>query len=121
MQSQSLNSRKLAVVKTVHTIIYLVMVISVFYVLYAAIIRSFGVWLYVALTLLAIESIVFLGNGMRCPLTNLAKRYGDPKGYVGDTFLPEKFTKYTFRVFGGLFVIGLIALAMDIWFYNPTP
>jgi hypothetical protein len=107
------NNYKLHAVKTTHTAIYLTMVAAIFYTLFAAITQSYTPWLYTALALLMIESAVFLGNGMKCPLTALARQYGDPKGYVGDTFLPEKYTRYTFRVFGALFAIALLILIFN--------
>jgi hypothetical protein len=55
---------------------------------------------------------VFAGNGFRCPLTALAVRYGAEKGYAFDTFLPERVTRYTFRVFGTLMGVGLVLLAL---------
>lgn len=111
METQ-IHGGKLAVVKTIHTFIYVVMVVAIFYILYAAIVGAFGVLLYISLGLLALEGIVFFGNGMKCPLTALAKRYGDPKGYVGDTLFPERCTKYTFRVFGTILLIGLLLLLL---------
>ena len=64
--------------------------------------------LAVAMSLVALEGVVFFVNGMRCPLTALANRYGDPNGHVGDTLFPEACTRYTFRAFGTLYAIGLI-------------
>jgi hypothetical protein len=49
-----------------------------------------GIVLWVALTLLAVETVVFMGNGMKCPLTALAMRYGAEKGNAFDTFLPSE-------------------------------
>lgn len=89
------------------------MVVAIFYILYAAIVGAFGILLYISLGLLALEGIVFFGNGMKCPLTALAKRYGDPKGYVGDTLFPERCTKYTFRVFGSILLIALLILLLN--------
>lgn len=114
MVNPEMNDKtKLAIVKTVHTIIYVAMVVAIFYILYAGISKTYGNLLYISLVMLAIEGMVFFGNRMRCPLTDLAKKYGDPKGYVGDTFLPERFTKYTFRLFGTILVIGLIILLIN--------
>ena len=110
----TVDPKKLAIVKTVHTVIYLAMVAAIFYVLYASITKTYSALLYISLGLLAIEGIVFFGSGMKCPLTALAQHYGDPKGYVGDTLFPERLTKYTFRVFGTILLIGLIILLLDI-------
>ena len=109
------NARSLALVRGIHTAIYLVMAASTFVLLYAGITGARGVWLWAALGLLSIEVVVFAGNGMKCPLTALAVKYGARTGYVFDTFLPERATRYTFRFFGTLMVIGLILLAARWW------
>ena len=106
------KSRALAIVRWTHTIIYLVMVASIAVLLYAGISGYSGVWLWISLSLLAVESIVFVGNGLRCPLTALAVRYGAEKGYAFDTLLPERVTRYTFRVFGTLMVVGLLLMVL---------
>jgi hypothetical protein len=102
----------LFVIRTVHTIIYLMMATSVVFILLSAIVGYTGPVLVIALILISIEVVVFVGSGMQCPLTGLAKQYGAVKGYVFDTFLPERLTKYTFRFFGGLLVLGVIGLAV---------
>ena len=106
------DRRILALIRAVHTAIYLVMVASTLLLVYAGLSGVGGWWLWIALGLLAIESAVFVGNGFRCPLTAMAVRYGAEKGYAFDTFLPERATKYTFRVFGTLKVLGLVLLAL---------
>jgi hypothetical protein len=75
--------------------------------------RPRGPLLTVSLILTAIEAAVFLGKGMKCPLTGLAQKYGAVKGYAFDTFLPEKFTKYTFRFFGTMLAAGLLLLLFN--------
>ncbi len=97
-------------VRALHTVIYLVMVCAIGRLLYAGITGHQGLWLWISIGLIAAESLVFFGNGMRCPLTGLALRFGAEKGYAFDTFLPEKFTRYTFRFFGTLAVIGLLLM-----------
>ncbi|MFA6523191.1 MAG: hypothetical protein WCS85_02385 [Candidatus Peribacteraceae bacterium] len=107
------NHTVVRIVKTIHTIIYLIMVAAIFYTLYAAITGTYDRLLTLSLVLLAAEVIVFAGNGMRCPFTDLAKKYGDPRGYVGDTFFPEACTKHTFWFFGSLLCISLVLLALN--------
>lgn len=107
------DSAKLNLVKAVHTAIYLVMASATVFILYAGIARYRGPWLTVSLVLTAVEAVVFLGNGMKCPLTGLARKYGAVKGYAFDTFLPEKWTKYTFRFFGTMLVVGLALLLIN--------
>jgi hypothetical protein len=91
------------------------MVASVFVTLYAGITKDYGILLYISLALIFIECIVYFGNGMVCPFTDLAKKYGDPKGYVGDIFMPKKVADNTFYIFGALFIIAIIILIMNFF------
>ena len=105
------DARQLAVIRSVHTAIYLVMASSTFGVVYAGLAGRSGPWLWVALALLAIEVVVFAGNGFKCPLTAMAVTHGAASGHVFDTFLPEPITRNTFRFFGSLLAAGLSLLA----------
>lgn len=104
------DAQRLTVIRTVHTAIYVTMVGAICIVLFAGVTGRSGFWLWVALLLLVAESIVFAGNGFRCPLTSIARRYGARTGHVFDTFLPEWVTKRTFAVFGSLWGLGLLLL-----------
>lgn len=106
------DSQWLALIRAIHTAIYLVMAACTFLLVYAGLTGAQGLWLWGALTLLVVETVVYLGNGMRCPLTALAVRYGAEKGYVFDTFLPERATRYTFNFFGTVMVVGLGLLVL---------
>jgi hypothetical protein len=107
-----LQARALAAVRTVHTVIYLVMAAATVFVDYAALAGVRGEWLWISLGLLTVESVVFLGNGLKCPLTAVAVRYGAGKGPLFDTFLPEPITRHTFKVFGPLILLGVILLSV---------
>ena len=110
-QSHPYLHSKLAAVRTVHTAIYLVMAASTLLLVLAGVTGWSGWWLWVSLGLLVLESAVFAGNGFKCPLTALAVSYGARTGHVFDTFLPERWTRYTFRFFGTLMAIGIALLA----------
>ena len=107
------DSSKLAVVRRAHTIIYIVMACATLYVFYCGLSGRRDLLLTISAVLVAFEGLVFLGNGLRCPLTTLAQRYGDPTGHVGDTLFPERCTRYTFRVFGSLYAIGVVLIAIE--------
>jgi hypothetical protein len=106
------DAQRLAAIRSVHTAIYLIMVTSTLLILYAGITGAQGAWLWVAMALMGMEVAVFTGNGLKCPLTMLAVKYGAKTGHVFDTFLPERFTRYTFRVFGSLLFVGLFLIAL---------
>ena len=104
------DAQRLTLIRTIHTVIYIIMALSTFLLLIAGLTGWQGLLLWIALILLTIETVIFLGNGMKCPLTSMAVKYGAEKGYAFDTFLPERVTRYTFRFFGTLMIIGLILL-----------
>ena len=102
----------LAFIRAIHTAIYLVMASSTLALVYAGVTGADGWWLAAAIALLAIETVVFIGNGFRCPLTAMAVEYGAQKGYAFDTFLPERATRFTFRVFGSLMALVFLLLGL---------
>ena len=104
-------SVKLALIKTVHTIFYLIQVAAIGYIMLAGITGRRGRHLRGAFAIVTFESIVFTANGRRCPLTVLAQRLGDPHGYVGDTFFSERCTRHTFALFGSLLALGTALVA----------
>jgi hypothetical protein len=101
----------LTFIKALHTAIYAVMVAAILYVLYCGVTGTLNVLLVVSVGLVGLEGVVFLGNGRKCPLTDLARMYGDPKGYVGDLFCPEWLARRTFSISTSQFVIGLPLVA----------
>lgn len=110
------DQSRLAIVKVVHTVVYITMASAVVYVAYCGLVDRRDRLLLVAIALVALEGVVFFANGMHCPLTTLAQKYGDPSGHVGDTLFPEQCTRYTFRAFGTLYAIGLVLnIANQIW------
>lgn len=98
---------RLQILRGLHTAIYLTMSAACFLVLYAGISGRTGVWLQIALALVVVEAVVFIGSGLKCPLTAIAVRYGATKDGAYDTFFPERCTRYTFRVFGPLILLGV--------------
>ena len=106
------DGRRLALVRAVHTAIYLVMATASFVVLFGGITGAHGPWLWAAAALVAVESVVFAASGLKCPLTAVAVRYGAGRDGLFDTFLPERITRHTFRVFGPLIAVAFVLLAV---------
>lgn len=80
-----------AAIKTVHTLAWLSIESCVLYVLYAGLAGRTDKRVGIAGAIVAGESLVFAGNGFRCPLTGLAERYGAQRGSVTDIYLPKWF------------------------------
>ena len=109
------NAQGLAVLRGVHTAIYLIMAASIFVLIYAGVAGLRGPLLWIPLGLLVTETAVFVGSGMKCPLTAIAVKYGAKHGQVFDTFLPERFTRHTLTIFGPLMAIGCVLVAARWW------
>jgi hypothetical protein len=100
----------LFLIKLVHTVVFLVESTAILYILYSGLFNVGGRWLILAVTLALLETAVYVGSGLRCPLTGLAVRYGDRTGgndLIADLFLPSQAAALIPRVCGGLMVIGL--------------
>ena len=108
------DAQKLTLVRAVHTAIYVVMATACLALLYAGVTGATGSWLWIALGLVGIECVVFVGSGMKCPLTAVAVRYGATPERGFDTFFPEQITRHTLTVFGPMIVVSLVLLAMRL-------
>jgi hypothetical protein len=106
------NAQQLALVRAVHTAVYLVMATAASLLFYAGVTGSRGGWLWVSIALLGGEAVAFLAGGLRCPLTVLAVRLGANRGHAFDTFAFGRFTRVTFRFFGALTALGLVLLVL---------
>ena len=105
------SPKRLFLIRLLHTVIYVVMAVSALLVLFAGVTGARGLWLAPALVLVLLESIVFIGFGLKCPLTAVVARHADGAP-VSDTLMPERLTRHTFKVFGPIFAVGLGLLAL---------
>ena len=96
-------------IKLLHTFVFVVESAAILYILYSGIFDMHGTGLLIAVILVLAEIVVFVANGTRCPLTNLARRLGDATGndFIADIFLPQRFARMIPFVCGGLAFIGL--------------
>jgi hypothetical protein len=83
------DERALFALKTAHTAIWLVVETAMAYLIVSGLRRRTDRRAAVAAVVVATESIVFLGNGARCPLTTMATRLGAGSGSVTDIYLPR--------------------------------
>jgi hypothetical protein len=99
----------LNLIKAVHTLIWLVMTLSVFYIGFSVIRMEFRTLFYVSLILIGSEIIVIVVNSWKCPLTGIARRHTDDAAPNFDIFLPRIIAQYNKEIFT---VILLIILAI---------
>ena len=79
----------LTAIKTTHTMIWLSVELAMAYLLFTGLTRRSGRSVAAAGIVVAGESLVYLANGARCPLTQLAESVGTEHGSVTDIFLPS--------------------------------
>lgn len=80
-----------AAIKAFHTLAWLSIESCVVYVLYTGFAGRTDRRVGIAAAVVTGETLVFAGNGFRCPLTELAKTYGAESGSVTDIYLPRWF------------------------------
>ena len=83
----------LTAIKTVHTLAWLSIESCMAYVLYAGLARRSDRRAAIAAAVVAGESLIFVGNRCRCPLTQVAEQLGAEQGSVTDIYLPDWFAK----------------------------
>ena len=87
------------------------------YVLYAGLRGRTGI----AGGIVAGEALVFAGNGFRCPLTDLAERYGAHSGSVTDIYLPKWFAHNMPAIHAPLLVLMTYLHARNLWRSRQAP
>jgi hypothetical protein len=98
-------------IKAVHSGIFLLNATSVLHIFWVGVLNRRSRWTRVALFAAVGESIVFVVNRGRCPLTQLVEAMGAENGRVSDIFLPRWFADRIPQLFGPPLVIGLLGLA----------
>jgi len=82
------HRRALAAVKGIHTVIWAFVESAMLYVLVSGVAGRSDRRAGAAAAIVGAESLVFLANGARCPLTGLAESLGAEDGSVTDIYLP---------------------------------
>jgi len=106
------KAQKLALVRGVHTVIYVVLSAACLALLYAGVTGASGPWLWAVIALVVVECVVFIASGMKCPLTAIAVKYGATPEAGFDTFFPERLTRHTMTLFGPMIVVAFVLLAV---------
>lgn len=79
----------LRAIKAIHTLVWFSIEGCMMYVLYAGFARRSDRRAGIAAGVVAAESLIFVGNRCRCPLTTVAERLGIERGSFTDIYLPR--------------------------------
>jgi hypothetical protein len=82
-------SAALVATKAAHSLVWLGVESCMGYVIYTGLAGRSDRRTAIAAAVVAGETLVYLGNGCRCPLTGLAERLGAAEGSVTDIYLPH--------------------------------
>lgn len=87
------STAALTAIKVVHTLAWFSIESCMVYVLLAGLIRRSDRRTAIAAAVVAGESLIFVANRCRCPLTQVAERVGADRGSVTDIYLPRWFAR----------------------------
>ena len=103
----------LNLIKTLHTLIWLVMTLSVFYIGFSVIQMNFDTLFYVAFFLISSEIVLIVVNSWKCPLTGIARRHTDDDAPNFDIFLPRIIAQYNKEIFTVILLIILVIYVIN--------
>lgn len=109
------NNKKLNIIKTMHTAIWLFYVFVFFYILYAGIYNRLDNLLWISIGLVILEGFALIINHWRCPLTILAYRYSSSAEPGFDIFLPRTLAKHNKTIFLTLFICEILLVLYRIF------
>ena len=104
---------RLRLIKAVHTLAWAFFVACIAAIPVFAWAKRFPVAL-LFIGIVAVEVVVIVVNGWRCPLTPVAARYTDDRRPNFDIYLPEWLARYNKEIFGSLFGAGVL-LTVVLW------
>ena len=95
--------------RIIHGLIAVALIASVGAIYYAAVTKTHGTWLYVALGALLVEGIVVILNKGNCPFGYVSRRFGDSKPFF-ELLLPPRIARQMFKVNLVIVLIGSVLL-----------
>ena len=101
MRHKFRRSRPVALfaVKAFHSFAFLTIQSAIVYLLYKGIRKETDRRVRIAAAIATAETLIYAGNGFRCPLTTLAEDLGAAKGSVTDIFLPSWLASNVARIY----------------------
>jgi hypothetical protein len=105
------SRRRLMAVKVLHTAVWSFFAGCILAIPFFALTSRFKVAVPM-IAVVAVEVLVLLLNGWKCPLTGVAAQYTPDRRDNFDIYLPEWLARYNKLLFGGLYVCGVILTAL---------
>ena|SRR5688572_11630443 len=102
--------RKLIIIKTVHTLIWIFFNLVIFYFLYAVMADKIDKWVWICLGSILLEGLVLLVFKNICPITIVAKNYTQSRKDNFDIYLPNWLAKYNKQIYSTIVLIAVLIL-----------
>lgn len=103
---------KLALIKLIHTFVWVFFNVVIFYLFYAVAIGKIDRWVWICLGLIGLETIILLMFRMICPLTVMARKYSDSTKDNFDIYLPNWLARYNKLIYSCIVGVSLIILLL---------
>ena len=104
-------ARRMRAIRVLHTAVWAVFAGCIVAIPVLAWQGRFGAAAMLAVLVLG-EVVVLWINRWSCPLTGVAARYTDDRSANFDVYLPEWLARYNKQIFGPLYGVGLVVLAI---------
>ena len=108
------NGALLAGVQAVHSAAFWVIQTAICYLLYTGIRGRTDRRAAAAATIAVGESLIYAGNGFRCPLTDLAEGLGADSGQVTDIWLPKRLADNIANIYVPMLGLALLLHARNL-------
>lgn len=108
------DESKLRMIRIVHTLVWILFNVVIFYMLYAVIVNKIDIWLWVCYGLIFAEGLTLLLFKMYCPLTVWARKYSDSSKENFDIYLPNWLAKYNKLIYTSIVVFISVLAAIRI-------
>ena len=104
------DQEKLAIIKSIHTIIWVFYNIVIFYLLYAVLSNKIDKWIWIGFAFILGEALVLIIFNRFCPITLIARKYSNSTKDNFDIFLPNWLAKYNKLIYSiiVLIIIGIL-------------
>jgi hypothetical protein len=104
------GNNTLIIIKTVHTIIWLMFNAVLFYMAYAVIVNNINIYVWLGIASIIVEGLVLLAFGWQCPLTIVARKYSASQKDNFDIYLPNWLAKHNKVIYTTFFVFIICGL-----------
>src|SRR5688572_26479713 len=109
------DSLKLVTIKIVHTLIWLIFNVVIFYFLYAVSVNNINKWVWICLGLILLEVLILAVCKSICPITLIARKYSDSTNDNFDIYLPNWLAKYNKQIYATIVLIAVIGLIFRLF------